>query len=81
MTGSLQSSTLILCVLSSRRVCATFIGDSLSMIAFRSNAMDLSMSAISLLHCKNISNRKLRFRKPYEIAWLSVIKDGPDRDS
>ncbi len=49
MTGSLQSSTLILCVLSSRRVCATFIGASLSMIAFRSNAMALSMSAISLL--------------------------------
>ena len=49
MTGSLQSSTLILLVLSSSLVWATFIGCSLSWIAFLNNSMFLSMSKISCM--------------------------------
>lgn len=47
IAGSLHSSTLILRVRSSSRVWATFIGASLSCIAFLSKAMLFSMSNTS----------------------------------
>ena len=63
MTGSLHSSTLRRRVRSSSLVCATFIGASLSRIAFRSISITLSVSRISLLVYTHTDTSLQTYRK------------------
>lgn len=69
ITGSLQSSTCSRRVRSSNRVWATFIGASLSAMAFRRSAIILSTSKIS---CTVYQNKKSVLVKANEQFWMTL---------